>query len=199
MIRIDSIVIVEGKYDKITLENVIDATIITTNGYGIFKDGKKRALIRLLCEKKGAVIITDSDNAGMQIRAYLKGICNTDKITNVYLPQIIGKEKRKVRPSKQGYLGVEGMDEATIISALNKSGVTSGVRDKTPKISKADLYAFGLSGGIASKSARDSLSEFVGLPSGLSSNAFLDGLNAILTREKFIEEATAWRQAQVKN
>ena len=110
MIRIDSVVIVEGKYDKIALQSFIDATIVTTNGFGIFRDKGKRELIKLLCEKHGAVIITDSDNAGMQIRSYIKSFCNSDRIINVYIPQIPGKERRKAVPSKQGFLGVEGID-----------------------------------------------------------------------------------------
>ena len=116
--------IVEGKYDKITLENIIDATIVTTNGFGIYKDPQKRKLIRLLCEKNGAVIITDSDSAGVQIRSYLKSFCDSEKIVNVYLPQIVGKERRKAAPSKQGFLGLEGMSESIIVEALQKSGVT---------------------------------------------------------------------------
>ena len=199
MITLDSIVIVEGKYDKITLENFIDATIITTNGFGIYKDKDRRDLIKRLCKEKGVIVITDSDSAGAQIRSFIKSICNTERIVNVYLPQIPGKEKRKTKPSKQGYLGVEGMNMETILAALEKSGITGKPFEAKEKICKIDLYKFGLSGGENSKSFRVSFSEFAGIPKGISSNAFLDALNSIFTREDFLEEVSKWRQAQVKN
>ncbi|MBO4694168.1 MAG: DUF4093 domain-containing protein [Clostridia bacterium] len=199
MIRLDEVVIVEGKYDKITLENIIDATIVPTNGFGIYKDKSKRDLIKLLSEKHGAIIITDSDNAGQQIRAYIKSFCDTGNIVNVYLPQIKGVESRKTKPSKQGYLGVEGMNCKTILSALERSGIVALTDKPKEKISKTDLYLFGLTGAEGSKSARNSFSEFVSLPVGLSSNAFLDALNAIYDREDFKREATKWRQSQAIN
>lgn len=199
LIQIKSVVIVEGKYDKIALENIIDATIITTNGFGIYKDRGKRDLIRRMCGENGAVIITDSDSAGAQIRSYIKSFCDTENIINVYLPQIIGKEKRKAKPSKQGFIGVEGMDKQTIITALEKSGVAVAHGSVSPKITKSDLYLFGLSGCSDSKSARDSFSLWASLPTGISSNAFLDAVNAIFKRDEFIVEAKKWRQAQVKN
>ena len=198
LISLESVVIVEGKYDKINLENYIDATIITTDGFQIFKDRNKQKLIRFLCEKNGAVIITDSDNAGAQIRAYLKNICKNAKIVNVYLPQIAGKEKRKAYPSKQGFLGAEGLSGEIILEALNKSGV-AGRENNGSKITKTDLYAFALSGHTNSKSARESFAIYSGLPTGLSSNAFLDALNAIYTREIFLKEADKWRQQQAKS
>lgn len=199
LISLKSVVIVEGKYDKINLENYIDATIITTDGFGIFKNKEKQKLIRYLCEKNGAVIITDSDNAGAQIRAYLKNICKSDKIKNVYLPQIKGKEKRKASPSKQGFLGAEGLSGDIILKALEKSGITAERAEKKEKISKVDLYSFTLSGHSGAKAARESFAKFSGLPAGLTSNAFLDALNAVFTRDIFLKEAQKWRQAQAKN
>lgn len=199
LISIDKVVIVEGKYDKINLQNYIDATIITTDGFGVFKDKNKQKLIRFLCKKNGAVIITDSDSAGAQIRAFLKNICRNEDIINVYLPQIKGKEKRKTAPSKQGFLGAEGLGGDIILAALKKSGITAGEIDKRDKITKADLYGFSLSGAAGSRAKRESFAEFSGLPAGLSSNAFLDALNSIYTRETFIKEANIWRQAQAKN
>lgn len=192
-------VIVEGKYDKITLENVIDATIIVTNGFGIYKDRQKRDLIKRLCEKNGAVIITDSDSAGAQIRSYIKSFCDSDKIINVYLPQIKGKERRKKSPSKEGFLGAEGMDAATIMAALDKCGVTHADNIKDKKITKTDLYKLGLSGREESGLARSQFSEFAGLPSGLSANAFLDALNAIYSVELFYSEVEKWRLQQAKS
>lgn len=199
LIKLKRIVIVEGKYDKINLQNYIDATIITTDGFGIFKNKDKQVLLRFLCNKNGAVIITDSDNAGAQIRAFIKNICKDADIINVYLPQISGKEKRKSVPSKQGFLGAEGLSGDIILNALKASGVTAEETLKKDKITKTDLYGFSLSGKAHSKSARESFAAFAGLPAGLSSNAFLDALNAIFAREIFITEAEKWRQAQVKS
>ena len=199
LIKLKSLVIVEGKYDKITLENIIDATIVTTNGFGIYKDESRRMLIKRLCEKNGVVIITDSDSAGAQIRSYIKSFCNTEKIVNVYLPQIKGKEKRKSQPSKQGFLGLEGMDKNTVIKALERSGIFTGETDNKEKISKSDLYVVGLCGGENSRLLRNDFSKFAGLPEGLSSNSFFDALNSIFTREEFLTEVKKWRQQQVLN
>ena len=199
LIRLKSIVIVEGKYDKINLENYIDATIIPTDGFRVFKDKDKQKLIKFLCQKNGAVIITDSDNAGSQIRAFLKNICRSENIVNVYLPQIKGKEKRKTAPSKQGFLGAEGLGGDIILAALKKSGITAQSIEKSEKITKTYLYAFSLSGHNNSKAARESFAAFAGLPAGLSSNAFLDALNSIYDRNTFLKEAEIWRQEQAKN
>lgn len=199
MIKLKSLVIVEGKYDKITLENIIDATIVTTNGFGIYKNESRRRLIKRLCEKNGVVIITDSDSAGAQIRSHIKSFCNTEKIVNVYLPQIKGKEKRKRQPSKQGFLGLEGMDKNTVIKALERSGIFTGETDNKEKISKSDLYFVGLCGGENSRLLRNDFSKFAGLPEGLSSNSFFDALNSIFTREEFLTEVKKWRQQQVLN
>lgn len=199
LIRIDSVVIVEGKYDKITLENIIDATIVTTDGFGIYRNRNKRELIRVLCEKNGAVIITDSDSAGMQIRSFIKSFCDSERIVNVYLPQIVGKEKRKATPSKQGFLGLEGMDADVILSALEKSGIIAKSVQKTDRITKTDLYRAGLSGKTDSSLDRARFMKFVGLPTGLSSNAFLDALNSLFTVETFNLEVEKWRLQQAKN
>lgn len=199
LIKLKKVVIVEGKYDKINLENYIDATIIPTDGFSIYKNKKKQELIRYLTAKNGAIVITDSDNAGVQIRAFIKNICKSENVINVYLPQIKGKEKRKARPSKQGFLGAEGLNGDIILSALKKSGVEADLSESTEKICKTDLFEFGLSGRLNSRSIRDSFSEFSGIPRGLSSNAFLDALNSIYSREEFLTEAKVWLREQVKN
>lgn len=199
LIKLDSVVIVEGKYDKITLENVIDATFVVTNGFGIYNDKNKQQLVKNLCKKNGAVIITDSDSGGNQIRAFLKNLCGGKNIVNVYLPQIIGKEKRKSTPSKEGFIGAEGMSEDIILEALKKSGVQSSTIQKETKITKADLYSYGLSGSENSKLMREHFCEYVLLPKGLSSNAFLDALNSVFTTEEFISEVEKWLQEQGKN
>lgn len=199
LIRLNRVVIVEGKYDKINLENYIDATIVTTNGFGIYKDKAKQKLIKRLCDKSGAVVITDSDNAGAQIRSFIKNFCKNSNIVNVYLPQISGKEKRKSSPSKQGYLGAEGLSGNIILEALKRSGVTADITEKLQKITKADMFTFGLTGHSDSRKARDNFALYSELPVGLSSNAFLDALNVIYTRENFIKEVEKWRQAQARS
>ena len=183
-------VIVEGKYDKKTLENVVDALIIPTDGFAVFKDREKCALIRRLAEKNGIIVMTDSDSAGAVIRAYIKKIADGAKIVNVYVPSIKGKERRKDSPSKEGLLGVEGMTEEVILRALEKSGV--GISDsKKPKperrITKNDMYMFGLSGSKDSSLKRKRLLKKLGLPENLSSSAMLDVINDMYGYERFEE------------
>lgn len=200
MIKLRQAVIVEGKYDKITLQNVIDATIITTNGFSIFKDLQKREYIRLLARRCGLIIMTDSDSAGMLIRSHIKQFCTEGEIVNVYVPQLFGKERRKSKPSKQGLLGVEGMTQQIIIDALARSGITQSdncVKD-TKKITKTDLFSLGLSGGKGSADLRQSLAKHLNLPVGMSSNAFLDCINAVYDYNEFMEAAKKWQQEEVK-
>ena len=201
MIKLAYPVIVEGKYDKITLGNFIDTLIIPTNGFSIFKDAEKCKMISNLCDKCGGIIIlTDSDSAGNVIRAHLKNVIQQkDKIINVYIPQIKGKERRKDTPSKSGYLGVEAMNEAVILEALKKSGVTETNIKSGRKITKADLFAFGLSGTDNSTLARISLLKFLSLPENLSSNAFLDILNTYFSYDEFKEEIHKWQSNQDKS
>lgn len=196
MIKLNEAVIVEGKYDKITLENIIDTTIIATNGFSIFNDAEKRALIRLLAEKKGLIVITDSDSAGAVIRSHLKQICPEGSITNVYIPQLKGKEKRKDKHSKEGFLGVEGMTSDVILKVLERSGVIGKKTQKRTdkKITKPLLYTLGLSGGENSSFLRDDLAEYLDLPKGLSANAFLDCLNAVYDYDEFLKAVQQWQQ-----
>ena len=190
MIKLKQPIIVEGKYDKITLENIVDTLIISTDGFGIFKNKEKRDMIRLLAEKNGIIIMTDSDSAGSMIRAHIKSIVGNCEIINVYVPVLKGKEKRKSAPSKEGILGVEGMTPEIIISAFGKSGVTGQVQtDKGKKITKTDLFSMGLSGGENSAQKRKKLLKKLGLPQNLSPNAMLDILNTLYTYEQFKEVA----------
>lgn len=187
MIKLECPVIVEGKYDKITLENVIDALIIPTNGFSVFKDKEKRDLIRLLAKEKGVIVMTDSDNAGNLIRSYIKKIVGESKIINVYVPALSGKEKRKAKASKEGLLGVEGMTPEIIEKALEKSGVFGReVASKRRKITKNDMYLLGLSGRENSSIKRKQLLKKLELPQSLSSSAMLDILNTLYTYEEFI-------------
>ena len=198
MIRIDEAVIVEGKYDKIKLSRFIDATIIPTNGFSVFKDKEKRKIIRLLAMAKGLVVITDSDSAGMVIRSYLKKICPGGSIKNVYIPQIKGKEKRKTAPSKEGFLGLEGLNDEIIVEALKKCGITGKTSEKQKKITKQDLFSVGLSGSTNSSILRESFALFSGLPKGMSSSAFLDAVNAIYDYNEFLTAVKKWRSEEDK-
>ncbi len=198
MIRLDSVVLVEGKYDKIRLSNIVDATIMTTDGFRIFKDKEKMALLRALAEKNGIIIITDSDSAGQFIRARLKGYIDPRYIKNVYLPAIKGKEKRKEKPSREGFLGVEGTDDEIIRQALI-SFATEKKDRKTP-ITKAELYTLGLSGD-GSTALRAAVKEKLSLPQSLSTNAFLEAVNILYTKEEFIktvEEVKKWAETRDK-
>ena len=200
MIRLDTPVVVEGKYDKIRLSNIIDAPIITTNGFGIFKDTEKRKLIARLAREKGIIIITDSDNAGMIIRNHIKNIANDGKIINVYLPQILGKEKRKTKGSADGFLGVEGTSDDIIVSALAKSGITGKKTNTTEKVvTKSVLFAMGFYGGENSSDLRKGLLKNMDLPDNLSVNAFLEAINLLYGYDKFLKKVQEWEQVQSKS
>lgn len=182
MIKINQAVIVEGKYDKIRLETVIDAPIITTDGFGIFNDKQKQSLIRKIAEKRGIVILTDSDSAGFLIRSRLCGMVPADKITHVYIPELCGKEKRKPQPSKEGLLGVEGVPNEIIAAAFERAGLLSGSNDNDDnrrKITKSDLYDLGLCGRENSANLRKMLIKKLGFPSHMSANALLNALNIL--------------------
>jgi len=166
MIKLNQAVIVEGKYDKITLSSIIDAVIIVTNGFGIFKDKEKLELIKFYARTTGIIIMTDSDRAGFIIRNHIKGAVKNGKIKNVYIPDIFGKEKRKEKPSAEGKLGVEGMNKEIILRALEKAGITADEtqRDTDNLITKTDLFELGLSGGKDSSSRRRELLSYLKLP-----------------------------------
>ena len=190
MIKIKMPIIVEGKYDKITLENVVDALIIPTNGFSIFKDKEKCELIRTFAERDGIIVLTDSDSAGNMIRSYIKNIVGDGKIINVYIPQLKGKEKRKSTPSKEGLLGVEGISKLELQKALERSGVTNAANiEKKNPITKTDMFLYGLSGSKNASENRKKVLEKLNLPTNLSPNAMLDVINALLTKKEFEEMA----------
>ena len=195
MIRLKQTVVVEGKYDKIALENVIDAVIIPTNGFGIFKDSEKRDIIRKLAEKNGVIVMTDSDSAGAVIRAYIKKIAAGAEITNVYVPRLNGKEKRKSKPSAEGILGVEGMTPDIIEEALKRCNVGIEKTESKRKITKCDMFSAGLSGGANSSKNRESFLGFLELPSNISSSAMLDLLNGMFSFEEFKEKVSEWQKS----
>lgn len=188
MIKLKQAVIVEGKYDKIKLSSIIDTLIIETDGFQIFKDKEKLGYIRLLAETRGVIIMTDSDSAGFLIRSHLVGSVEDGEIINVYIPDIKGREKRKEKDSADGLLGVEGMSEDVILSALSAAGVTADKTDKseaTRRVTKADLYFDGLSGGKNSKELREKLLLELGLPKRISANAIPKALEYLVTYDQY--------------
>ncbi len=188
MIKVKEAVIVEGKYDKIKLSSIIDGLIIETNGFQIFSDKKQMNLIRRLADARGILVLTDSDAAGFVIRNYLTGAISTDKIKHAYIPDILGKESRKEKPSKEGKLGVEGVPADVIIDALKRAGVTceSGETGGR-KITKTDLYLLGLSGGENSAEKRQVLLKELSLPEHLAANSLVGVLNSIMSYSEFTE------------
>jgi ribonuclease M5 len=188
-LKLTQAVIVEGKYDKIKLEALIDGVILTTNGFRIFKDKEMQRLIRTLAKTCGIVVLTDSDKAGFEIRALLSGIVWEGEIINVYIPDILGKEKRKRKPSAERKLGVEGMELAVLKEAFLRCGVTAKKGNlKTARITRMDLYEDGLCGGENSADLRRGLYQKLGLPARLSTGAAIPLLNQILTLEEYKQE-----------
>lgn len=186
MIKLKEVVIVEGKYDKIKLSSMLDANIITTDGFGIFKDKDKQRYLKKLAEKNGAVIITDSDSGGLVIRNFLKNIIPSDKIKNVYVPEISGKERRKNKASKEGFLGVEGLSNKVLSEALNRFGVVE-IRNENSivKITQENLFDDGLIGKENSSEKRKSLCRLLRIPQNLSKNALLKTLNDLMDYEEY--------------
>ncbi|HEX2937611.1 MAG TPA: DUF4093 domain-containing protein [Ruminiclostridium sp.] len=190
MLHIKETVIVEGKYDKIKLSSLIDAVIIETNGFSIFKDKEKLDLIRRLAEKSGVLIITDSDAAGFKIRHYLNGALPKDKVKHAYIPDILGKEPRKSAPSKEGKLGVEGIPPDAVIKSLERAGVLFEETDNHSEkrlVTKADLFEDGLTGGEDSVGKRKKLLSALNLPQRLSTNGLIDVINTVYSFEEYKE------------
>lgn len=190
MISVKEAVIVEGRYDKIKLSEVIDTPVIETGGFRIFKDKEKQNLIRKIAEERGILVLTDSDSAGFVIRNFLKGSVPEDKIKHAYIPQLKGKEKRKSEHSKEGLLGVEGVTADIIADAIRKSGATILGEDsayKKSEITKQDLYELGLTGRENSAILRQELLKKLGLPTYLSTNAMLEALNCLYSLKELKE------------
>lgn len=166
------------------LERVCDATIFTTEGFRIFKDSQKKKFFTELSKKRGIIILTDSDRAGNMIRNHIKGLCGIENVRHAYIPEIFGKEKRKASPSREGKLGVEGIDEEKLREVLLKY---CSEKEASEKITKIDLFDLKLYGGTHSAAARVIIADKLGIPSSLSPTAFLDALNALLTKEEFLE------------
>lgn len=191
MLKIKQAVIVEGKYDKIRLSNIIDAVIVPVHGFSIYRDRETAELIKYLAKTTGIIILTDSDGAGFQIRNKIKSLASGGEVIHVYVPDIKGKEKRKREPSKEGLLGVEGISDEVIARAFEQAGVFIEKTERTEKsdpITKADLLDLGLIGAENSGARREELQKKLGLPKHLSSNMLLEMLNVMFTRDEFLEE-----------
>lgn len=216
MLRTDKVIVVEGKYDEIKLSSIIDAPIIKTDGFGIFKDREKQSLLQRLAKKRGLIILTDGDSAGFMIRNFLGNKIPEEFITHVYIPDLYGKEKRKAKPSSEGKLGVEGVPKDVIISAFERAGITelkenseleansefkkrfeteekikSEERSKSPKISRQiiglDFYEDGISGKPESKEKRKKLLKALELPEKMSTTSLLKIINLLITYDEYKE------------
>lgn len=187
MIKVDRVIIVEGRYDKIKLSSIIDGVIIETEGFGVFKNREKQKLIRKAAVEKGIVILTDSDSAGFLIRSFITSIVPNECIVNAYIPDILGKEKRKDAPSKEGKLGVEGVSPEIILTALRQAGIGCEETDETEKkkVTSIDLYEDGLSGTADSGIKRKKLLKYLDLPERMSQKAMLDLINLFMTYDDY--------------
>lgn len=186
MVRIKEAIVVEGRYDKNTLCQIVDAPILETAGFGIFKDKQQMALLRRVAEKRGLIVFTDSDGAGFVIRNHIKSAIPAKYLKHAYIPDIPGKEKRKSTPGKEGKLGVEGMTKEVILEALRKAGATIEGESAAESrgITKQDLMALGLSGGPDAGAKRLALLKKLNLPEHMSANAMLQALNLLYSLEE---------------
>lgn len=186
MVKIRETIVVEGRYDKNTLSQIVDAPILETAGFGIFKDKQQMALLRRAAEKRGLIVFTDSDGAGFLIRNHIKSAIPGKFLKHAYIPDIPGKERRKSAPGKEGKLGVEGMTPEIILAALKNAGATiEGEEAPAPRnITKQDMMALGLSGGSNASARRKELLKKLNLPERMSANAMLQALNLLYTREE---------------
>lgn len=189
MIKIKEAVIVEGKYDKIKLSNLIDTLIIETNGFGIYKDKSRLDFIRNLAEDRGIVILTDSDHSGFQIRNYISAGIPKDRIRHIYIPDILGKERRKAEPSKEGKLGVEGMSDELLLKLFESVGISAEKSTPIDPVTNYDLYELGISGTPNAKQNKKKFLETLDLPEFLSTNSLLSYINSSMTREDFLNIA----------
>ena len=187
--KIKEVIVVEGRYDKNTLSQVVDATIVAVGGFGVFNDAEKLSLLQKLAEARGLVIFTDPDGAGFVIRNHLKGALPKERVKHAYVPDVYGKEKRKRKGGKEGKLGVEGMKPEVLLSALRNAGATfegEEAQNRREPITKADMLDAGLI-GEGSAAARAALIKELSLPEHLSANALLEVFNLLFTRQEFLE------------
>ena len=188
MIKLSQAIVVEGKYDKNALRQLVDAPVIERNGFGVMKNRELVELLRLTARRRGLIVLTDSDGAGFVIRNYLKRVLPKAGVLHAYVPDVYGKERRKAHAGKEGKLGVEGMPPEILLQALRNAGAeaSEGPAQRGAPIVKADLYAAGYSGRTDSAAQRAALLKELSLPEHMSSNALLDALNDLMTREEFL-------------
>ena len=189
MVKIREAIVVEGRYDKNTLSQVVDAPILETAGFGIMKDKAQLSLLRRVAKERGLIVFTDSDGAGVVIRNFLKGAIPARYLKHAYIPDIYGKERRKAAPGKEGKLGVEGMKPQVILECLTRAGATlegENAQETRQEITKADFVELGLSGGQGSEARRKELLKKLRLPEHMSPNAMIQTLNLLYRREEFL-------------
>lgn len=191
MLKISEAVIVEGRYDKIKLSGILDALIVETNGFHIYKDKEKLRFIRRLADERGIVIATDSDKSGFQIRSFISQGIDRDKVKHIYIPDIYGKERRKNAPSAEGKLGVEGMDEKLLLSLFEKANIKAAHTDGEPQLTTADLFELGISGTANAAENRRALLKSLDLPENLSTQMLIRYADTSMGREKFIKRANS--------
>jgi len=190
MIRVKQAIVVEGRYDKNALAQLVDAPVFTTEGFGILNNRQKLSFLREIAARRGLIILTDSDGAGFVIRNYLKGALPPEQVRHAYIPDVYGKEKRKRQPGKEGKMGVEGMTPEVLLQALRAAGADiegEEVQARRELITHMDLYEAGLSGTADARQRRTALMQQLGLPEHLGKQGFLDALNILLTREDFLQ------------
>lgn len=196
MIRVKEAILVEGRYDKIKLASLVDGVILEAGGFSLFRDREKLAYLKRLAREQGLILLTDSDGAGFVIRGKLSSHIPPEHLKHAYIPDVYGKERRKARPSKEGKLGVEGMDLATLRAALERAGATILEGEAAPSpanqgepVTKSDLFQLGLSGKADSAQRRKELQRALGLPERLSANGLVQAINALYSREEFLRLA----------
>lgn len=190
MYRVKEVIVVEGRYDKNALSQVVDAVIIETSGFGIFNNAKKQKLLRTMAGARGLIVLTDSDGAGFVIRNFIRSCVDPKLLKHAYIPDVYGKERRKASPSKEGKLGVEGMRPQVLLDALIRAGATIDGEESAPpmaRITKADMYSKGLTGREGSAARRAELVRRLDMPEHMTADALLDVLNAVMTRDEFME------------
>ena len=195
MLKIREAIVVEGRYDKNTLAQIVDAPILETKGFGLFKDPKQLELLRSVAKKRGLIVLTDSDGAGFVIRNHIKSAIPAKYLKHAYIPDVAGKEKRKAAPGKEGKLGVEGMSPEVLLATLKNAGATiegESTDRENDQITKQDFVEFGLSGGLNASERRKRLQNRLHLPEHMSANALLQALNLLLSREELGEIVREW-------
>ncbi len=196
MKRVREVIVVEGRYDRNALRQVVDATVVETCGFGVFRDRERLALLRRLGRERGLILLTDSDGAGFVIRNFLRGAIPGQQLKQAYIPDVPGKERRKAAPGREGKLGVEGMPPQVLLEALERAGATfegeEGAAEDRRPVTKADFYALGLTGGPDSASRRAALLRRLDLPERMTANALLEAVNILYTREEFMNLCENW-------